>query len=85
MLAYCVYVLKVASTEGLMPFLVACHCTILLLIFCFVMYLVNIFLSLFHSISNTMTKLETPDITFKQVLSSTAYLLIHFAVNYYTT
>ena len=29
MLAYCVYVSKVASIDGVMHFLVACHCTIL--------------------------------------------------------
>jgi len=28
MLAYCVYVLKVAGIDRLMPFLVACHCAI---------------------------------------------------------
>jgi len=28
MLAYCVYVSKVASIDGVMHFLVACHCTI---------------------------------------------------------
>ena len=28
MLAYCVYVLKVASIDGPMPFLVACRCII---------------------------------------------------------
>jgi len=33
MLAYCVYVLKVASSEGLMPFLVACPCTSFIVIF----------------------------------------------------
>jgi len=38
------YVLKVASIDVL-SFLVACHCTILLLIFCYV-YLVNKFLPL---------------------------------------
>ena len=42
----CFYALKVASIDGLMPFPVACHCTVfLLLIFCFVMYLANNFLS----------------------------------------
>jgi len=39
MLTYCVYVLKVASIDGLMPFLVACHCTIFTvnLLFCYVL------------------------------------------------
>ena len=39
MLAYCVYVLKVASIDELMPFLVACHCTIFIvnLLFCYVL------------------------------------------------
>ena len=53
MLAYCVYVLKVTSIDGLMPFLVACHCTIFILIFCFVMYLANNFFSL--SVANYET------------------------------
>ena len=37
--ACCVYVLKVASIGGLMPFLVACHCTIFIvnLLFCYVL------------------------------------------------
>jgi len=33
MLAYCVYVLKVASSEGHMPLLVACPCTSFIVIF----------------------------------------------------
>jgi len=39
MLAYCVYVLKVASIDGLMPFLVAYHCItfIVNLLFCYVL------------------------------------------------
>ena len=39
---------EVASTDGLMPFLVACHCTVFIanVLFCFVMYLANKFLSL---------------------------------------
>ena len=39
MLAYCVYVLKVAIINELMPFLVACHCTIFIvnLLFCYVL------------------------------------------------
>ena len=38
MSAYCVYVLKVASIDGLMHFLVACHCTIFFVnrLFCYV-------------------------------------------------
>ena len=36
MLAYCVYVLKVASIDGPMPFLVACHCTVLIVNLLFV-------------------------------------------------
>ena len=39
MLAYCVYVLKVASIDGPIPFLVACHFTIFIvnLLFCYVL------------------------------------------------
>jgi len=39
MLAYCVCVLKVASTDGLMPLLVACYCAIFIvnLLFCYVL------------------------------------------------
>jgi len=39
MLAYCVYVLKVASIDGLMSFQVACHSTIFIvsLVFCYVL------------------------------------------------
>jgi len=39
MLAYCVYALKVASIGGLMPFLLACQCTIfnVNLLFCYVL------------------------------------------------
>jgi len=38
-LAYCVYVLKVASTDGLIPSLVASHCTIFIvnILFCYVL------------------------------------------------
>ena len=42
MSAYCVYVLKMASTDGLMPFLVACHCTIFIVNL--VLYLANKFM-----------------------------------------
>jgi len=36
---YCIYALKVARTDGLMPFLVACHCTsfIVNLLLCYVL------------------------------------------------
>ena len=39
MIAYCVDVLKVASIDGIMPFLVACHCTIFIvnLLFCYLL------------------------------------------------
>ena len=35
----CLCVLKVASIDGLMPFLIACHCTIFIvnLLFCFIL------------------------------------------------
>jgi len=38
MLAYCVYVSKVASIDGVMHFLVACHCTIFIvhILFCYI-------------------------------------------------
>jgi len=47
MLAYGVYVLKVASIDGPVPFLVACHCTIFVvnLLFVICVYLANEFLS----------------------------------------
>jgi len=45
MLAYCVYVLKVASIDGLMPFLVACDCTQIFLT------KINLYLSLSGSAS----------------------------------
>jgi len=39
---------EVASIDGLMPFLVACHCTNYIVIFCSAMYLANIFISLYR-------------------------------------
>ena len=50
MLAYCVHVLKVASTDGLMHFLVAYYCTIFIVNLLFVICTWQINFSLSHPI-----------------------------------
>ena len=61
MLAYCIHVLKVASIDGLMPFLVACRCTsfIVNLLFCYVLgKYISLSLSLYQvmvTVSHTHT------------------------------
>ena len=57
---YCIYALKVARTDGLMLFLVACHCTsfIVNLLLCYVLgkyFFFSPFIELMHTFTPTLS------------------------------